>query len=128
MSFSAISRGRWDGQQCGRVISNYAVTLPPEDLSSIVFVGNNARASLPFNYVDLNRKCISGEGCYAEVSLPAYLRQPGCIGILGYNTDCFTIRDNYFPGIGLPTQLTSITSLAPEWGSSCVVEPVFGAW
>lgn len=36
--------------------------------------------------------------------------------------------DDYNPNLSLPSKLTEVTSLAPMWGPSCGVVPLWGAW
>jgi hypothetical protein len=82
------SLSRSDG--CGRTLESYILTMHPSSLSSIR--GFNAYFDYyPFHLQDLNTACVDGQGCYAKVSLDAYLGQRRCQVDQGFFPECFTM-------------------------------------
>lgn len=82
------SLSRTDG--CGRTLSSYVVTMDPSEASTIR--GYNAYYEYyPLHFQDLNTECVEGQGCYAKVSLDAYIGQRTCADDLGVFSRCLTM-------------------------------------
>ena len=86
MYFGALYRT--DG--CGPTLSSYVVTMHPSEASTIR--GNGIiDYYYPLHLQDLNTECVEGQGCYAKVSLDAYIGQKTCADDIGYDPACFTM-------------------------------------
>lgn len=136
----AVSIGgvsRVDG--CGPTIANTIIPVPPEAVSSV----RGARALFthePFNFADLNYKCLSDpdkvyvttanrDDCYQEVPASAYFYgYQNAAGVDWYNANAFansTIWPNYQPQV-LPPQ-TMMKAIRSVWGTDCNIHPD-GVW
>ena len=126
--------------KCGTTVAHTIIPVAPKDVSSV----NGARALFthkPFNFADLNYKCLSEpdaiyaitradqNDCYQEVPASAYFfGYANAAGVDWCMPNAFansTIWPNYQPQVLPPEMMTeAIRSL---WGDDCYIHPD-GTW